>query len=119
MLKDVYDASSRASHKLWKSTAGLRHGVFDSAWRILVEGRADVVNLLRAGYDHAIAIEGGRIEESVTKITEGKRVVALLDGDRQEPNMKELAWSSQDRQGARDPQGKEVEECTPLEIRKS
>ena len=61
MLKDVYDAS-KPGHKLtklWKSTGWpAAQGVFDSAWIILVEGRADVVNLLRAGYDNAIAIEG-------------------------------------------------------------
>jgi DNA primase len=82
-----------------------------------VEGRADVVNLLRAGYDNAIAIEGARIDESVTKLTEGKRVVAFLDGDRAgDLILKELHGVVKIDKVLRAPQGKEVEECTPLEI---
>ena len=58
-------------------------GVFDSSWIILVEGRADVINLLRAGYDNALAIEGAKIDESIKELC-GKKdtVVAFLDGDR-------------------------------------
>ncbi|MFL6483835.1 MAG: DNA primase DnaG, partial [Nitrososphaera sp.] len=83
MLKDVYDASKPGKlTSFGKAQLACGTGVFDSTWIILVEGRADVVNLLRAGYDNAIAIEGARIDESVTKLTEGKRVVAFLDGDR-------------------------------------
>jgi DNA primase len=82
-----------------------------------VEGRADVVNLLRAGYDNAIAIEGARIDESVTKLTEGKRVVAFLDGDRAgDLILKELHGVVKIDKVLRAPPGKEVEECTPLEI---
>src|SRR5207244_5834297 len=57
MLKDVYDAS-----KPGKLTSfGTAHlacgtGALDSDWIILVEGRADVINLLRAGFNNDIAI---------------------------------------------------------------
>lgn len=118
MLKDVYDASKPGKlTSFGKAQLACGTGVFDSPWIILVEGRADVVNLLRAGYDNAIAIEGARIDESVTKLTEGKRVVAFLDGDRAgDLILKELYGVVKIDKVLRAPTGKEVEECTPLEI---
>lgn len=118
MLKDVYDASKPGKlTSFGKAQLACGTGVFDSPWIILVEGRADVVNLLRAGYDNAIAIEGARIDETVTKLTEGKRVVAFLDGDRAgDLILKELHGVVKIDKVLRAPQGKEVEECTPLEI---
>jgi DNA primase len=118
MLKDVYDASKPGKlTSFGKAQLACGTGVFDSPWIILVEGRADVVNLLRAGYDNAIAIEGARIDESVTKLTEGKRVVAFLDGDRAgDLILKELHGVVKIDKVLRAPTGKEVEDCTPLEI---
>jgi DNA primase len=82
-----------------------------------VEGRADVINLLRAGFDNSIAIEGARIDETVTKLTDGKKVVAFLDGDRAgDLILKELLGVVKIDKVLRAPPGKEVEECTPLEI---
>ena len=118
MLKDVYDASKPGKlTSFGKAQLACGTGVFDSDWIILVEGRADVVNLLRAGYDNSIAIEGARIDESVTKLTEGKHVVAFLDGDRAgDLILKELHGVVKIDKVLRAPPGKEVEECTPLEI---
>jgi DNA primase len=118
MLKDVYDASKPGKlTSFGKAQLACGTGVFESPWIILVEGRADVVNLLRAGYDNAIAIEGARIDESVTKLTDGKRVVAFLDGDRAgDLILKELHGVVKIDKVLRAPSGKEVEECTPLEI---
>jgi len=118
MLKDVYDASKPG--KLTSFGSGqlaCGTGVFNSDWIILVEGRADVINLLRAGYDNAIAIEGAKIDESITKLTEGKKVIAFLDGDRAaDLILKELHGLVKIDKVLRAPQGSEVEECTPLEI---
>jgi DNA primase len=53
----------------------------------------------------------------VTKLTEGKRVVAFLDGDRAgDLILKELHGVVKIDKVLRAPTGKEVEECTPLEI---
>ena len=83
MLKDVYDASKPGKLTAFgKAQLACGTGVFDSDWIILVEGRADVINLLRAGFDNAIAIEGAKIDETIVKLTEGKKVIAFLDGDR-------------------------------------
>jgi DNA primase len=118
MLKDVYDASKPGKLTAFgKAQLACGTGVFDSDWIILVEGRADVINLLRAGFDNAIAIEGAKIDETVTKLTEGKRVVAFLDGDRAgDLILKELQGLVKIDRILRAPAGREVEECTPLEI---
>jgi DNA primase len=118
MLKDVYDASKPGKlTSFGKAQLACGTGVFDSDWIILVEGRADVINLLRAGFDNAIAIEGARIDETVTKLTDGKRVVAFLDGDRAgDLILKELHGLVKIDKVLRAPTGREVEECTPIEI---
>ena len=118
MLRDVYDASKPGKLTTYgNAQLACGTGVFDSSFIILVEGRADVINLLRAGFDNAIAIEGAKIDESVTKLTTGKRVVAFLDGDRAaDLILKELQGLVKIDKVLRAPAGKEVEECTPLEI---
>jgi DNA primase len=118
MLKDVYDASKPGKLTSYgKAQLACGTGVFDSEWIILVEGRADVINLLRAGYDNAIAIEGAKIDETVVKLTEGKKVIAFLDGDRAgDLILKELAGVVKIDRVLRAPTGREVEECTPLEV---
>ena len=59
-------------------------GAFDSPWIILVEGRADILNLLRAGFDNALAINGATIDESIKElcVNPKRKIVAFLDGDR-------------------------------------
>ncbi len=118
MLRDVYDASKPGKLTTFgNAQLACGTGVFESPLIILVEGRADVINLLRAGFDNAIAIEGAKIDESVTKLTSGKKVIAFLDGDRAaDLILKELHGLVNIHKVLRAPPGKEVEECTPLEI---
>jgi DNA primase len=118
MLKDVYDASKPGKLTTFgKAQLACGVGVYDSDWIILVEGRADVINLLRAGYDNAIAIEGAKIDETILKLTQGKRIIAFIDGDRAgDLILKELQGLVKIDKIYRAPSGREVEECTPLEI---
>src|SRR4030095_10673541 len=118
MLRDVYDASKPGKLTTFgKAQLACGTGVFDSPYIILVEGRADVINLLRAGFDNSIAIEGAKIDETITNLTSGKQVVAFLDGDRAaDLILKELEGLVKIDKVLRAPAGKEVEECTPLEI---
>jgi len=118
MLKDVYDASKPGKLTTFgKAQLACGVGVYDSDWIILVEGRADVINLLRAGYDNAIAIEGAKIDETILKLTQGKRIIAFIDGDRAgDLILKELQGLVKIDKIYRAPAGREVEECTPLEI---
>lgn len=118
MLKDVYDASKPGRLTTFgKAQLACGVGVFDSDWIILVEGRADVINLLRAGYDNSIAIEGAKIDETILKLTQGKKTVAFIDGDRAgDLILKELQGLVDIEKVYRAPAGREVEECTPMEI---
>lgn len=118
MLRDVYDASKPGKlTSFGKAQLACGTGVFESPVIILVEGRADVINLLRAGFDNSIAIEGAKIDETITNLTSGRKVIAFLDGDRAaDLILKELQGLVKIDKVLRAPTGKEVEECTPLEI---
>jgi DNA primase len=118
MLRDVYDASKPGKlTSFGKAQLACGTGVFESPIIILVEGRADVINLLRAGFDNSIAIEGAKIDETITNLTSGRKVIAFLDGDRAaDLILKELQGLVKIDKVLRAPTGKEVEECTPLEI---
>ncbi len=98
-------------------------GVDKSDELIVVEGRADVINLLRYGYDNVIAIEGarGHIPETIKKLTQKKRkVIAFTDGDHAgELILRDLIREAKVDYVARPPQGKEVEDLTGKEIEKA
>ena len=84
---------------------------------ILVEGRADVLNLLRAGIENAIGIGGTGIPQAVIELSKSKKVTAFLDGDRGgDLILKELSQVMKVERVVRAPAGREVEELTPLEI---
>jgi len=56
--------------------------VGDSDAVLVVEGRADVLQLLRYGIKNAVAVEGTDVPDSVADLTEGRTVTAFLDADR-------------------------------------
>lgn len=118
MLKDVHEGSSGKITTYGPEKLHCGSGVFDASWIILVEGRADVINLLRAGYNNAIAIEGAKIDESVKELCDKKdKVVAFLDGDRAGGFiLKELRSLVHIDVEHRAPEGVEVEELTPQQI---
>ena len=86
---------------------------------IIVEGRADVLNLLRYGYTNVIALEGARekIPKTIIELSKKKKTIALVDGDRGgELILKTLLDQAQIDYVARAPKGMEVEELTGKEI---
>jgi DNA primase len=84
---------------------------------IIVEGRADVVNLLRTGIQNVIALEGAKIPETIIKLCREKEATAFLDGDRGgDLILKELLQVTNVKYIARAPPKKEVEELNPQEI---
>ncbi|MCP4647906.1 MAG: DNA primase [bacterium] len=87
---------------------------------ILVEGRADVVNLLKKDLSNVVAIGGAKVPPSVITITKEKEVTAFLDGDRGgDMILRELVHGGADIDFlARAPAGKEVEELTRKEVMK-
>ncbi|MEM1601404.1 MAG: DNA primase DnaG [Sulfolobales archaeon] len=89
---------------------------------IVVEGKADVANLLRYGYRNVIAIEGakGKIPETVVNLSKQKTVIAFVDGDHAgDLILRELIRVAEVDYVARAPTGKEVEELTGKEIAKA
>jgi len=84
---------------------------------IIVEGRADVINLLRCGIENVVALEGAKVPETIIKLSKQKDATALLDGDRGgDLILKELLQVTDVKYIARAPPGKEVEELTSREI---
>ncbi len=56
--------------------------ITDSDAIIIVEGRADVLTLLKYGIKNAIAVEGTNVPDAVAELTNHRTVTAFLDGDR-------------------------------------
>ena len=87
---------------------------------IVVEGRADVLNLLRHGIKNVIAVEGTNIPKTIVELSKKKTVTAFLDGDRGgDLILKELLQVADIDYVARAPEGKGVEDLTQKEIVKA
>lgn len=87
---------------------------------IIVEGRADIINLMRCGIANTVALEGAKIPDSIKKLTREKEAIALLDGDRGgDLILKELMQVATIKYVGRAPRGKEIEECNCKEISKA
>ncbi len=93
--------------------------VLESKSIIIVEGRADVLNLLRCGILNSIGINGTRIPKGIIDISKNKETTAFLDGDRGgDLILKELLQVVDLNYITRAPQRKEVEELSPKEVLK-
>lgn len=91
--------------------------LLDSDEIIIVEGRADVVNLIRYGIKNAIAIEGSSIPQTIMDLSKEKITTAFLDGDRGgDLNLKGLLETTDLDYIALAPPGKEVEELSKKEV---
>jgi DNA primase len=87
---------------------------------LVVEGRADVLNLLKHGIKNAIAINGTSVPPSIVDLCKQKTVTAFVDGDRGgDLIIKELTTVTEIDYVTRAPEGKEVEEITKKEIHKA
>lgn len=87
---------------------------------IVVEGRADVNNLIKSGVTGVIALEGVKVPNTIKNLTQKKDVTAFLDGDRGgDLILQEMMQVAKPTYVARAPRGKEVEELTPEEIREA
>jgi len=88
---------------------------------ILVEGRADVVNLLRNGIKNVMAFGGTQIPPFIADISREREITAFLDGDRGGDLILKglIEFGVEIDFVARAPEGKEVEELTKKELFKS
>ena len=84
---------------------------------IVVEGRADVVNLMKNGVKNVIAMNGTNLPEAIRELSEKKDLTLFVDGDR---GGKLIARNVVDNAKVKfitvAPDGKEVEELTGKEI---
>jgi DNA primase len=87
---------------------------------IIVEGRADVLNLLRAGIKNVVAVNGTSIPPEIVELTKNKTVTAFVDSDRGgDLILKELLQVAKVDYVARPPPGRSVEDLTRKEIIKA
>lgn len=87
---------------------------------IMVEGRADVLNLLKHGFKNVIAINGTSVPPSIVELAKRKIVTAFVDGDHGgNLIIKELMSVTEIDYITKAPDGKEVEEITKKEIHKA
>ena len=84
---------------------------------IIVEGRADVINLLKKGIKNVIGMNGTKLPKTLKELTEEKEAVLFVDGDRGgELIIKNVTENANISYIASAPEGKEVEELTGKEI---
>ena len=84
---------------------------------ILVEGRADVINLLKYNIRNVAAFGGSNITPTVVELCNKKTCTVFIDGDRGgELNLKKLMQMATVDFVAKAPSGTEVEELTKKEI---
>ncbi|MBI1968645.1 DNA primase [Candidatus Woesearchaeota archaeon] len=87
---------------------------------VIVEGRADVINLLRQGFKNVIAMNGTSCPETIKELTKKKTTTLFVDGDRGgNLIIRELLSVAEIDFVCRAPDGKEVEEITKKEIHKA
>lgn len=84
---------------------------------IIVEGRADVVNMLKQGVKNVICMNGAKLPETIKELTKEKTVTLFVDGDRGGKLIAKNVTENADINFiAVAPEGKEVEELTSKEI---
>lgn len=87
---------------------------------IVVEGRADVLNLLKHGIKNSIALNGTNVPETIIDLGKKKVITLFVDGDRGgDLIIKEVAGTTEIDYVCKAPDGKEVEEITKKEIHKA
>lgn len=84
---------------------------------IVVEGRADVLNLLKNRVNNVIGMDGSKLPKTISELGKEKEITLFIDGDR---GGKLIAKNVSDNANisyiATAPDGKEVEELTGKEI---
>ncbi|MDE1832883.1 MAG: DNA primase [Candidatus Micrarchaeota archaeon] len=97
-------------------------GIKENDELILVEGRADVINLLKNDITNCIAVGGaiGVIPKTIIDLSKSKDTVLFVDGDRGgDMIIRALSNAAEIDFIARAPDGKEVEELTRKDIIKA
>ncbi len=116
-MESAVKMSSRLSTLKEYGTENLPAGDISGDEIIVVEGRADVINLLKAGINNVIAMNGTILPETIKELSLEKEVTLFVDGDRGGKLIAKNAISNARIDYiAIAPDGKEVEELTAKEI---
>ncbi|MFH1637053.1 MAG: DNA primase DnaG [Candidatus Woesearchaeota archaeon] len=95
-------------------------GIEDAEEVIVVEGRADVINLLKQGFKNVIALGGTNVPRSIIELSKEKVITLFVDGDRGgDLIIKAIMDACEVDYVIKAPDGKEVEELTKKEIHKA
>ena len=136
LLKDLMDKSMPDSQELsdevahsvrmmeiqsyGKDKLACGPAIEDSDEIIIVEGRADVLTLLKHGFKNAISINGTSIPQTIVDLGKEKTLTAFVDGDRGgRLIVQELLSVTELDFVTKAPDGKEVEKLTKKEIHKA
>jgi DNA primase len=113
---EIKDATRTANVKEYGESK-LSYGDLTGKEIIVVEGRADVLNLMRNGVNNVIAMNGTKLPEEIKELSKEKDIVLFVDGDRGgKLIVQNVADNANVKYVASAPDGKEVEELTGKEI---
>ncbi len=114
--KEIKESARTASVREYGEEK-LSHGDISGNEVIVVEGRADVLNLMRAGVNNVIAMNGTKLPESIKALSTEKEITLFIDGDRGGKLIAQnVTENARIKYIAVAPDGKEVEELTGKEI---
>jgi DNA primase len=113
---EIKDATRMSGVKEYGKN-NLPYGDLSKPELIVVEGRADVLNLMRNGINNVIAMNGTKLPEEIKKLSDEKEITLFVDGDRGgKLIIQNVIDNAKVKYIAIAPDGKEVEELTGKEI---
>ena len=116
-ISEQIKGESRVSEVIEYGNEKLPAGDLSGKEIIVVEGRADVLNLLRNGVKNVIAMNGTKLPDAIKELGKEKEIILFVDGDR---GGKLIARNVVDNARVKyitsAPDGKEVEELWGKEI---
>jgi len=116
-IEDAVKTSSRVSRLQEYGTEKLPAGDISGNEIIVVEGRADVISLLKANVKNVIAMNGTILPETIKELSFDKEVTLFIDGDRGGKLIaKNAINNARIDYVVAAPDGKEVEELAAKEI---
>ena len=114
--KEIKDSARMAEMKEYGKSK-LPCGNISGKEIIVVEGRADVLNLIKNGVNNVIAMNGTKLPEEIKELSKEKEIVLFVDGDRGgKLIIQNVVSNAEVKYIAIAPDGKEVEELTGKEI---
>ncbi len=113
---EIKDSARTANVKEYGDSK-LSSGDISGRELIVVEGRADVLNLMRNGVNNVIAMNGTKLPEEIKELSKEKDIILFVDGDRGgRLIVQNVSDNANVKYVASAPDGKEVEELTGKEI---